>query len=133
MGYEYRILKPKDNTWFDLGKGDYVEPLAEFAKWNSDAIKNAQTSMEQMLADKGDFNRSMMSSNLEEFVELYVAGIQRGFTDEAYVVNLAKKLWEWLGEDDVWIYGDHVFEVYNQDEWKLTGSRYVDDDGLEQK
>jgi hypothetical protein len=126
MGYEYYILKPKDHTWFHLGKGDYSKPLEEFAKWDSDAIQNAKTNTEQMLAHKGDFNRSMMASDVDEFVELYVAGIREGFTDETYVRDLAKKLWDWLGEDDVWLYGDHVFEVYNYSEWKETGTRYVE-------
>jgi hypothetical protein len=128
VGYEYRILKPKDKTWFDLGKGDFARPLKEFARHNTEQVNRATTSTEMLLADRYIFTRSMMAQSQEEFVELYIAVLeerQETFGSE-YVRGLANKLWNWFGDDEVWIYGDHAFEVYERKEWRLTGSRYTE-------
>lgn len=130
MGYSYKILKPKDHTYFDLGKGEYNGPLEEFAEWNGKEIMaNAKTSEEHQLAAKMDFNRKMMTTHVEEFIELYMAGLKDGYTfdtaDKEYVIDLAKKLWDWLGEDDVWLYGEDVFDYLPRSEWKETGTRYT--------
>ena len=127
MGYEYWILKPKDNTRFNLGKGSYNKPLEEFGKWNGKEImENAKTGEEMGLANKIDFNRKMMADNLQEFITLYKAGTENLYVydEDGYIEEVAEKLWNWLGDDDVWIYGEDIFDYLPRDKWIETGERY---------
>ncbi len=131
MGYEFWILKPKDKTRFNLGKGYYHKPLEDFGEFNGKEIMdNAKTNEEHMIAHKTDFNRKMIADNLQDFIELYKSAADKGVHEEdggAYVGEVAESLWNWLGDDDVWIYSDDIFDYFPREEWTETGTRYTKD------
>ena len=46
-------------------------------------------------------------------------------TGEEYCREVAGKIFDWIGDDACWLYGDHFYEVVDYKEWKETGTRYT--------
>jgi len=131
MGYEYYIAKPEKKEFFCLGKGNYAGPLEEVGKFDFNPeihiTNNLMLEHNRYLITKSDIgvDREFWINFYAEYMGFEISNDQKDSDEEAYWREVAAKIFDWMGGDDCWLYGDHFLDVVEYLEWKETGTRYV--------
>lgn len=129
MGYEYYLANPRTHELMILGKGRFTSPIEDVSK--SIHTGEEKTTEDFVFSQRRLFKREMLGKTKEEFIETYRLEMLTGENgyddaDPEYLNEIAAKMWDWCGEDEVWYMGDAQYDYLDGREWYVTASRYIE-------
>lgn len=117
MSLYHRLLNPRTRTAFELGQSPWQNPFEEFATTGP-------------FAQIRQFRRGDIADTRGDFIEMYTMAMKEewfpdDWWDEAFVHEVAGKIWDWMDDGVFWIGNDQTFDDVGPElRFRVTASRY---------